>query len=249
MLLRLSARFDPQRDAASWLAGQPRGADAETVVMMLCMLTVKGIQQNIGLQPGNYIKEGIWGHTSIGLYDPNSKTNEHLYTFEKDLHVISCSVNNEKTLLAVSFLQTTEEARTDLLFQPVSKCLTLLIEICPVNDVKVLKAVDSRIRVQFLYPVAEAHAFPESCLLLISEDKYVEKFDIRVVKEGHAAVIENSSHLPKEKIADDFIWIQWDTLEQRLFYIAPKVENIKYFLNHILFSFRTLNLNQMQCID
>ncbi|XP_015270541.1 PREDICTED: gamma-secretase-activating protein [Gekko japonicus] len=224
MLLHLSARFDPQRDAASWLAGQflaaaPRGADADNLLESLETLHIVNVERN-----GNiiYTLKGIWGHTSIGLYDPNSKTNEHLYTFEKDLHVISCSVNNEKTLLAVSFLQSTEEARTDLLFQPVSKCLTLLIEICPVNDVKVLKAVDSRIRVQFLYPVAEAHAFPESCLLLISEDKYVEKFDIRVVKEGHAAVIENSSHLLKEKIADDFIWIQWDTLEQRLFYIVPK---------------------------
>nr|XP_056702451.1 gamma-secretase-activating protein [Euleptes europaea] len=224
MLLRLSAHFDPQRDAASWLAGQPlaaaaRGADADTFLESLETLRTVNVERN-----GNivYTWKSTRGHTYIGLYDPNSQTNEHLYTFEKDLHVISCSVNNEKTLLAVSFLQSTKEVRADLLLQPVSKCLTLLIEICPINNVKVLKAVDSRIRVQFLYPVAETHAFPESCLLLISEDEYVEKFNIRVVKEGNSAVIENYSHLPKEKIADDFIWIQWDTLEQRLFYIVPK---------------------------
>ncbi|XP_077194186.1 gamma-secretase-activating protein isoform X3 [Paroedura picta] len=226
MLLHPSARFDPRRDTASWLAEQslasaaaPLGADADIFLESLETLHTVNIEKN-----GNiiYTWKDIWRNTSIALYDPNSNANEHLYSFEKDLHVISCSVNNEKTLLAVSFLQSTKEVRADMLFQPVSKFLTLLIEICPINNVKVLKAVDSRIRVQFLYPVAEACAFPESCLLLISEDKYVEKIDIRVVEEGHTAVIENSSHLPKEKIADDFIWIQWDTLEQRLYYIVPK---------------------------
>ncbi|XP_054844289.1 gamma-secretase-activating protein isoform X2 [Eublepharis macularius] len=219
MLLRLRARFDPRRDAAPWLAGQPLAADADAFLESLETLYVVNVERN-----GNiiYTWKGTRGHTCIGLYDPNSQTNEHLYTFEKDLHVISCSVNNEKTLLAVSFLQSTKEVTANLLFQPVSKCLTLLIEICPINNVKVLKAVDNCIRVQFLYPVAETQTFPESCLLLISEDKYVEKFDIRIVKEGHTAVIENSSHLPKEKIADDFLWIQWDTLEQRLFYVGSR---------------------------
>uniref|UniRef100_A0A8C4VQS0 Uncharacterized protein n=1 Tax=Gopherus evgoodei TaxID=1825980 RepID=A0A8C4VQS0_9SAUR len=111
------------------------------------------------------------GSTYIGLYDPLNKQNEHLYTFEKDLHIISCSINNEKTLLAVSFLQSTKEERVNQLLQPVSKCLTLLIEIHPVNNVRVLKAVDTCIRVQFLYPATNRNPFPESHLLLISEDK------------------------------------------------------------------------------
>ncbi|KAG8142682.1 hypothetical protein E2320_005893 [Naja naja] len=66
----------------------------------------------------------------------------------------------------------------------VPKCLTLLIEIHPLNNVKVLKAVDSCIRVQFLYPLTDKTSLSDSCLLLISEDKYAEKLDIKTVTEG-----------------------------------------------------------------
>ncbi|KAM7316026.1 hypothetical protein ACRRTK_024706 [Alexandromys fortis] len=58
-------------------------------------------------------------------------TYKHLYTFERDMQAVSCSVNSERTLLG-------------------SKCLTLLVEIHPVNHEKVLKAVDSCIWVQIL---------------------------------------------------------------------------------------------------
>ncbi|XP_062990271.1 gamma-secretase-activating protein [Elgaria multicarinata webbii] len=223
MLFQLSAQFAPQRDVVPWLSEQTEAAalgdgNAGSLGNNLETLHTVNVERN-----GNvvYTWKGNQGYTYIGLYDPNSQKNQHLYTFEKDLHVISCSVNNEKTLLAVTFLQPTREERINL-FQPVSKCLTLLIEIHPLNNERVLKAVDSCIRVQFLYPVAQTNTFPESCLLLISEDKYVEKFDIRVVKEGHNVMIENSSQLSGERIADDFIWVQWDMLEQRLFYIVPK---------------------------
>ncbi|NXE08229.1 GSAP protein, partial [Lophotis ruficrista] len=162
-------------------------------------------------------------NTHIGLYDIQTKQNEHLYMFERDLHIISCSVNNERTLLAVSFHQYTEEERVSRLLQSVSKYLTLLIEIHPINNVRVLKAVDSCVRVQFLYPVEGRNTSTESRLLLVSEDNYVEQFDIRVVaEEEHRVVIQNSGQLPRARVADDLIWAQWDMVEQRLFYIVPK---------------------------
>ncbi|NWQ71035.1 GSAP protein, partial [Neopipo cinnamomea] len=166
---------------------------------------------------------GSQRNTHIGLYDLQTKQNEHLYTFEKDLHIISCSVNNEKTLLAVSFHQHTEDETASQLLQSVSKYLTLLIEIHPINNVRVLKAVDSCVRVQFLYPVEDRNASTESHLLLVSEDKYIEQFDIRVVaEEEHKVVIQKSGQLPRAKVADDLVWAQWDMVEQRLFYIVPK---------------------------
>ncbi|NWZ21084.1 GSAP protein, partial [Asarcornis scutulata] len=161
--------------------------------------------------------------THIGLYDLQTKENEHLYMFERDLRIISCSVNSERTLLAVSFRQYTEEERVSRLLQSVSKYLTLLIEIHPVNNVRVLKAVDSCVRVQFLYPVEGRNTSTESRLLLVSEDKYIEQFDICVVaEEEHKVVIQNSGQLPRARVADDLIWAQWDMTEQRLFYIVPK---------------------------
>ncbi|NXX33056.1 GSAP protein, partial [Nicator chloris] len=160
--------------------------------------------------------------THIGLYDLQTKQNEHLYMFEKNLHIISCSINSERTLLAVSFCQYTEEERASQLLQSVSKYLTLLIEIHPINNVRVLKAVDSCVRVQFLYPVEGRNASRESRLLLVSEDKYIEQFDILVAEEEHKVVIQKSGQLPRAKVVDDLIWAQWDMMEQRLFYIVPK---------------------------
>ncbi|NXX22161.1 GSAP protein, partial [Podargus strigoides] len=165
---------------------------------------------------------GSQRNTHVGLYDLQTKQNEHLYTFERDLHIISCSVNNERTLLAVSFRQYTEEERVSQLLQSVSKYLTLLIEIHPVNNVRVLKAVDSCVRVQFLYPVEGRNTSTESRLLLVSEDKYIEQFDIHVAEEEQKVVIQNSGQLPRARFADDLVWAQWDMMEQRLFYIVPK---------------------------
>uniref|UniRef100_A0A2R9BG44 Gamma-secretase activating protein n=1 Tax=Pan paniscus TaxID=9597 RepID=A0A2R9BG44_PANPA len=162
------------------------------------------------------------GNVVFGLYDCQTRQNELLYTFEKDLQVFSCSVNSERTLLAASLVQSTKEGKRNEL-QPGSKCLTLLVEIHPVNNVKVLKAVDSYIWVQFLYPHIESHPLPENHLLLISEEKYIEQFRIHVAQEdGNRVVIKNSGHLPRDRIAEDFVWAQWDMSEQRLYYIDLK---------------------------
>ncbi|XP_028645018.1 gamma-secretase-activating protein isoform X1 [Grammomys surdaster] len=138
------------------------------------------------------------------------------------MQAVSCSVNIERTVLAASFIQYTKEGvRNEL--QTGSKCLTLLVEIHPVNNVQVLKAVDSCIWVQFLYPQAESHLLPQNHLLLISEEKYIERFCIQITREdGDRVVITNSSHLPRDRIAEDFVWAQWDMSEQRLYYIELK---------------------------
>ncbi|XP_019399156.1 PREDICTED: gamma-secretase-activating protein [Crocodylus porosus] len=213
MLLQLGAAFDLRRDVGPWLAAQDTFEETSSTLYVL------NVERNGKII---YTWKGHLRNTCIGLYDSQTRQNEHLYTFERDLHIISCSVNNERTLLAVSFLQMTKEDKVNQLLQPVSKCLTLLIEIHPVNYVKVLKAVDSCIRVQFLYPVESGNPFPESHLLLISEDRYIEQFHIHVVTEEHKVVIQNTGQLPRERVADDLIWAQWDMTEQRLFYIVPK---------------------------
>lgn len=88
---------------------------------------------------------------------------------------------------------------------------------------KVLKAVDSYIWVQFLYPQVESHPLSQNHLLLISEEKYIEQFHIQVTQEdGNTVVITNSGHLPRDRIAEDFVWAQWDMSEQRLYYIDLK---------------------------
>ncbi|XP_050564094.1 gamma-secretase-activating protein isoform X4 [Cygnus atratus] len=219
MFLHLAAEFDLQRDVGPWLAERGWAAALDTSENSSALYVVN-VERNGKII---YTWKGNQRDTHIGLYDLQTKENEHLYMFERDLRIISCSVNSERTLLAVSFRQYTEEERVSRLLQSVSKYLTLLIEIHPVNNVRVLKAVDSCVRVQFLHPVEGRNTSTESRLLLVSEDKYIEQFDICVVaEEEHKVVIQNSGQLPRARVADDLIWAQWDMTEQRLFYIVPK---------------------------
>ncbi|XP_054419918.1 gamma-secretase-activating protein isoform X2 [Pteronotus mesoamericanus] len=227
MALRLVTDFDLRKDALPWLRAQQaaspgtraRGGCAGVLKNYCESLRILNVERN-----GNiiYTYKDDKGNVFFGLYDCQTRQNEHLYTFEKDLQVISCSVNSERTLLAASLVQTTKEGRKNE-FQPGSKCLTLLVEICPVNNVKVLKAVDSYVWVQFLYPHIDSHPVPENHLLLISEEKYIEQFHIQVIQEGgNRVVIKSSGHLPRDRVAEDFVWAQWDMSEQRLYYIDVK---------------------------
>ncbi|XP_065486659.1 gamma-secretase-activating protein isoform X4 [Caloenas nicobarica] len=218
MLLHLVPEFDLRRDVVPWLAARGWAAALDTSENSSALYVVN-IERNGKVI---YTWKGNQRNTHIGLYDLQTKQNEHLYMFERDLRVISCSVNNERTLLAVSFRQYTEEERVSRLLQSVSKYLALLIEIHPINNVRVLKAVDSCVRVQFLYPAEGRNTSTGSRLLLVSEDKYIEQFDIHVTEEQHKVVIQDSGQLPRARVADDLIWAQWDMMEQRLFYIVPK---------------------------
>uniref|UniRef100_A0A8D1EQG0 Gamma-secretase activating protein n=2 Tax=Sus scrofa TaxID=9823 RepID=A0A8D1EQG0_PIG len=224
MALRLVADFDLRKDVLPWLraasaAAAPGGGGPDILENNYESLRILNIERN-----GNviYTYKDDKGNVFFGLYDYQTKQNEHLYTFEKDLQAVSCSVNSERTLLAASLVQAAKEGKRNEL-QPGSKCLTLLVEIHPVNNVKVLKAVDSCIWVQFLHPHVESRPLPVNHLLLISEEKYIEQFHIQVIQEdGNRVVIKNSGHLPRERIAEDFVWAQWDMSEQRLYYIDLK---------------------------
>ncbi|XP_012576535.1 PREDICTED: gamma-secretase-activating protein [Condylura cristata] len=226
MALCLDVDFDLGKDVLPWLRAQraasaaqgPGGGCAGILEENYESLRIVNVERN-----GNiiYTYKDSKGNVFFGLYDHQTRQNEHLYTFEKDWQVVSCSVNSERTLLAASLVQSTKEGRWNEL-QPGWRCLTLLAEIHPINNVKVLKAVDGYIWVQFLYPHVEHH-LSEYHLLLISEEKYIEQFHIQVIREdGNKVVIKNSGHLPRERVAEDFVWAQWDMLEQRLYYIELK---------------------------
>ncbi|XP_052576602.1 gamma-secretase-activating protein isoform X2 [Peromyscus californicus insignis] len=258
MALRLVVHFDVRADVLPSLPGQEAtaaaGGGAGVLETAQESLRVLNIERN-----GNiiYTYKDNKGNAVFGLYDCQTRQNEgpttqsrtasnlspfcsasgwlgllHLYTFEKDMQAVSCSVNSERTLLAASFIQYTKEGvRNEL--QPGSKCLTLLVEIHPVNNVKVLKAVESCIWVQFLYPHVESHLL-QNHLLLISEEKYIDRFHIQITREdGNRVVIRNSSHLLRDRIAEDFIWAQWDMSEQRVYYI--ELEKSKSVLKCIQF--------------
>ncbi|XP_008399195.1 gamma-secretase-activating protein isoform X2 [Poecilia reticulata] len=169
-----------------------------------------------------YSWKGATVTTRIGKYDPNTKQNKLLYTFDKQVCVSSCSLNKEETLLAVSLAQNTSGQER---LKPISKCLTLLIEIHPINNTKVLKAVDCRVKVQFLHQQTEVKSALESHLLLFAEDGYVDLYHVLLSKhEGYRVVISNPERMSRtaERIVEDFCWAQWDGHTQRLYCLTRK---------------------------
>ncbi|XP_029351169.1 gamma-secretase-activating protein isoform X2 [Echeneis naucrates] len=169
-----------------------------------------------------YSWKGATGTTRIGKYDPDTKQNKLLYSFDKQVCVSSCSLNKDETLLAVSLAQNT---RGEEHLKPISKCLTLLIEIHPINNTKVLKAVDCRVKVQFLHQETDRRSVLESHLLLLTEDGYVDLYHVLLAKqEGYRVVMVNPERLAKtvERIVEDLIWVQWDGHTQRLYCFTHK---------------------------
>ncbi|XP_047245254.1 gamma-secretase-activating protein isoform X2 [Girardinichthys multiradiatus] len=183
-----------------------------------------------------YSWKGATGTTRIGKYDPYTKQNKLLYTFDKQVCVSSCSLNKEETLLAVSLVQNTSAQQR---LKPISRCLTLLIEIHPINNTKVLKAVDCRVKVQFLHQETEWKSALESHLLLFTEDGYVDLYHVLLSKqEGYRVVISNPERLSRavERIIEDFCWVQWDGHTQRLYYLTRKdrflLRCVQFYQNH-----------------
>ncbi|XP_030004568.1 gamma-secretase-activating protein [Sphaeramia orbicularis] len=183
-----------------------------------------------------YSWKGATGTTRIGKYDYKTKQNKLLYTFDKQVCVSSCSLNKEETLLAVSLAQNT---RGDERLRPISKCLTLLIEIHPINNTKVLKAVDCRVKVQFLHQETDRRSVLESHLLLLTEDGYVDLYHVLLSRqEGYRVVMANPEHLSKtaERIVEDFSWVQWDGHTQRLYYLTHTdrslLQCVQFYSNH-----------------
>ncbi|XP_053320581.1 gamma-secretase-activating protein [Spea bombifrons] len=218
MLLDFHATFNLHRDVMPWILAQ--GAPvSENTERSSRTLRIVNVEQDGSVL---YTWKGTGGFTSIGSYDPHFVQNKLLYSFDQDLYIISCSVNCEKTLLALSYCRSPGENKFEPIW-PVSRYLALLIEIQPINNVRVLKVVDSSMKVQFLYPTEEMCRFPESHLLVVSEERYIEQYHICVATEEEGkVVIKNSGQLPKDRITEDFVWAQWDASEQRLFYIVPK---------------------------
>ncbi|XP_077400532.1 gamma-secretase-activating protein isoform X2 [Vanacampus margaritifer] len=183
-----------------------------------------------------YSWKGSTGTTRVGKYDSSNKQNKLLYTFDKLVCVSSCSLNKEETLLAVSLAQ---NCHGDEHLKPMSKCLTLLIEIHPINNTKVLKAVDCRVKVQFLHPEGERRSVHESHLLLLTEDGYVDQYHVLLTRlEGYKVVLADPERLSKtaERVAEDFCWVQWDVRTQRLHFLtrADKflLRCVQFYDNH-----------------
>ncbi|XP_056224112.1 gamma-secretase-activating protein [Seriola aureovittata] len=218
-MLKLKQKFDLHRDVESDILRKEASVCRVKEYSGAVDTRILNIERDGGIL---YSWKGATATTRIGKYDSNTKQNKLLYSFDKQVCVSSCSLNKEETLLAVSLAQNT---RGEERLRPISKCLTLLIEIHPINNTKVLKAVDCRVKVQFLHQETDRRSVLESHLLLLTEDGYVDLYHVLLNKhEGYRVVMANPERLPKtvERIAEDLSWIQWDGHTQRLYCLTHK---------------------------
>ncbi|XP_061524356.1 gamma-secretase-activating protein isoform X8 [Phycodurus eques] len=232
-MLKVQPEFDLRRDVEADIrrkeAAVCRVKDYSGAVDILILNT----ERDGGIL---YSWKGSSGATRVGKYDSSTKQNKLLYTFDKQVCVSSCSLNKEETLLAVSLAQNNGGEEH---LKPISQCLTLLIEIHPINNTKVLKAVDCRVKVQFLHPETNRRSVQESHLLLLTEDGYVDQYHVMLTRhEGYKVVVANPERLSKtaERVAEDFCWVQWDVHTQRLYYLthADKflLRCVQFYDNH-----------------
>ncbi|XP_067110970.1 gamma-secretase-activating protein isoform X1 [Osmerus mordax] len=230
-MLNVSATFDLQKDVVSNIFKKEASVGLLEEYSRAVDTQIINIERDGGVL---YSWKGATGTTQIGKYDPTTKHNKLLYKFDKQVCVSSCSLNKEETLLAVSLVQRT---RAEERLKPVSKCLTLLIEIHPINNTKVLKAVDCKIRVQFLYPETNRSSVLESHLLLLADEGYVEQYHVMLSKqEGYRVVMCNFERMAKDRVVEDFMWTQWDAHTQRLFYLTYRDKAVlvcvQFYPNH-----------------
>ncbi|XP_027128268.1 gamma-secretase-activating protein [Larimichthys crocea] len=231
-MLHLNLKFDLHRDVACDLLRKEASVCRVQEYSGAVDTRILNIERDGGIL---FSWKGATGTTRIGKYDPNTKQNKLLYTFDKQVCVSSCSLNKEETLLAVSLAQNT---RGEECLKPISKCLTLLIEIHPISNTKVLKAVDCRVKVQFLNSDTDRRSVLESHLLLLTEDGYVDLYHVLLTRqEGYRVVMANPERLSRtvERIVEDFCWVQWDGHTQRLYCLTHNVTQDKFLMRCVQF--------------
>ncbi|XP_068616166.1 gamma-secretase-activating protein-like, partial [Brachionichthys hirsutus] len=227
-MIKLKPEFDLQRDAVSDIVRKEASLCGASEYSGAVDARILNFERDGGIL---FSWKGATDATRIGKYDPKTKQNKLLYTFDKQVCISSCSINAEETLLAVSLAQNTEGKER---LKPLSKFLTLLIEIHPINNTKVLKAVDCRVKVQFL-----GRAAPESHLLLLTEEGYVDLYRVLLTKqEGYRVVMASPERLcaTAQRVVEDFCWIQWDGATQRLYYLTINdkvlLRCVQFYLKH-----------------
>uniref|UniRef100_A0A3B1JA46 Gamma-secretase activating protein n=1 Tax=Astyanax mexicanus TaxID=7994 RepID=A0A3B1JA46_ASTMX len=221
-MLRLTHTFNISTDVLTSIVAKEETVRRSKACAGVADTRIHNVERDGGVV---YSWRGASGTTRVGKYDPHTKQNKLLYTFDKQVCISSCSLNKEETLLAVSLTQFTR--RGEECFKPASKCLTLLIEIHPINNTKVLKAVDCKVKVQFLYLHTSRSVPLESHLLLAADDGYVDQYHILLVKqEGYRVVMQNPERLVKDRVAEEFCWAQWDSVPQRLYYLTCREKHV-----------------------
>lgn len=165
----------------------------------------------------------------VGCYNPKEKSFDILKQFESRVNLIQASVNSSKTLLVfvlkdqiITDNSETDECDKKFAYKPfIAEIKNPLAE-----DRHALLDVDStkQVMVQFLWPKKQKNVCQDKFLLMVHEENiYLETVLTQKIDNMEENCWEIDRTLMKvDTIVKSFVWSQWDSKLQSLFYIHLK---------------------------
>ncbi|RUS84059.1 hypothetical protein EGW08_008171, partial [Elysia chlorotica] len=122
--------------------------------------------------------------TNFGIYDPESQSHKVIYTYEKKVKVVSCSLNQERTLLAFSIVKPRDYAldkKSKDVFQG------FLAELQSIEKIVYSLNMERStfLKVQFLYPDQQGQTHSrESSMLVFLHKESIGLYRVPVARIG-----------------------------------------------------------------
>ncbi|KAL4225882.1 hypothetical protein ACF0H5_013870 [Mactra antiquata] len=155
--------------------------------------------------------------THFAIYNPTSKDHQVIHVYSQRVFVASCSVNQEKTLMAFTTIKRDSSNVVGDKRIGKEKYNAFIAEIKAKNPrVFSLNLVrETFLKVQFLYE--DKPAEKETFLLVMLHKESIGLYKIPLARVANGMVMRGQ---PKtEQIARKFMWCQWDNINQQLFYL------------------------------
>lgn len=160
----------------------------------------------------------------VGCYNPKEKSFEILKRFESRVNLVQASVNKSKNLLIFVMKDQiitdnceTDESDKKFAYKP------FLVEINRADELHNLLEVESRtkqVMVQFLWPKHSKHPSQDKFLVMVHEEAIHLHTVTQKVDEAQYQIDKSTKKI--ETIVKNFVWSQWDSRLQSLFYIHLK---------------------------
>lgn len=155
--------------------------------------------------------------THFGLYNPILQQHQVIYIYSQRVHVVSCSVNRERTLMAFTVVK--REAGQSSPDRRIGK-ETYNAYIAELQAHRRVFSLNLErytfIKVQFLY--TDSTSDKETYMLVMLHKESIGLYKIPMGMAGSKGMAMIGQ--PKtEHVAKKFVWCQWDAGSQQLFYI------------------------------
>ncbi|XP_020618690.1 protein pigeon-like isoform X2 [Orbicella faveolata] len=176
-------------------------------------------------------QSGTAGHkvTYFGLYEPSQHHLKLLFIHDKEVVVSGASVNQERTLLAFTvreryFGRVNDSSSSDT--PAIYK--SFLAEIHPQNRIFSLHIERLTFqRVQFLYGEYLGYGSvskKESHMLFLHHKEAIGLYHIPMARFDKRMVMSGQPRT--QQVADEFLWAQWDSLNQRLYLVYTRNKSL-----------------------